>query len=301
MAPTNAIAETIANQFGLAQAPTLLAQRMAIAPIAFTRLQNNGEFHGRTMTVAPDEAFSFQVALAPMAPGDLWISGRHSDLMASAGDTFVFDLAANTVARLPPPYDYLRFRITTATLDELAYDHGLRRVGGLRATPIGSRDPVMHGLALAVLPIFGPTASAPTLFLNSLALAFHAHAMHAYGSIPTGAGSVRSGLAPWQLRRACDYIEAHLDGDPSISDLAKECRLSASHFTRAFRQSCGVSPHRWLLRRRVEQAKRHLLEGELGLAQIALACGFVDQSHLTRVFTRSEGHTPAKWRRLRCN
>jgi transcriptional regulator GlxA family with amidase domain len=134
-----------------------------------------------------------------------------------------------------------------------------------------------------------------------VALAFHAHAMHVYGGIPTGPGSVRSGLAPWQLRRTYNFIEAHLDGDPSISDLAKECGLSASHFARAFRQSCGVSPHRWLLRRRVERAKRLLLEGEQGLAQIALACGFVDQSHLTRVFARSEGHTPAKWRRLRRN
>jgi hypothetical protein len=160
MAPTNAIGKMIANQFGLAQAPTLLVQRRGLAPIALTRLQNNGEFHGRTMTVLPDEAFSFQVALEPMAQGDLWISGRHSDLMAAAGDTFVFDLAASTVARLPPPYDYLRFRITTATLDELADDRGLRRVGGLRATRIGSRDPVMHGLALAVLPIFEQTASA---------------------------------------------------------------------------------------------------------------------------------------------
>jgi AraC-like DNA-binding protein len=301
MAPTDAIAETIANQFGLAQAPTLLVPRKGRSPIAFTRLQNNGEFHGRTMTVPPDEAFSFQVALAPMAPGDLWISGRHSDLMASAGDTFVFDLAASTIARLPPPYDYFRFRITTATLDELACERGLRRVGGLRATRVGSRDPVMHGLALAVLPIFDQTASASMLFLDSVALAFHAHAMHVYGGVPSDLHPIRSGLAPWQLRRTYSFIEAHLDGDPSISDLAKECGLSASHFARAFRQSCGVSPHRWLLARRVERAKRLLLEGERGLAQIALACGFVDQSHLTRVFTRSEGHTPAKWRRLRCN
>ena len=85
----NAIADTIANQFGLAQAPTLLARCGSPAPIAFTRLQNNGEFHGRTMTVPPDAAFSFQVALAPMTAGDLWIGGQRTDLMASESDSKV--------------------------------------------------------------------------------------------------------------------------------------------------------------------------------------------------------------------
>ena len=295
----NAIADTIANQFGLAQAPTLLARCGSPAPIAFTRLQNNGEFHGRTMTVPPDAAFSFQVALAPMTAGDLWIGGQRTDLIASAGDTFVFDLSASTVARLPPPYDYLRFRIPIATLDALAGERGLRRLGGLRALRTGAPDPVMHGLALAILPLFRQAESAPTLFLDAVALAFHAHAMHAYGGVPNGRGRICAGLAPWQLKRACDVIEARLADDPSISDLASECKVSASHFARAFRQASGMPPHRWLMKRRVERAKRLLLEGEQELAQIALACGFVDQSHLTRVFAQFEGQSPGKWRRLR--
>jgi AraC-like DNA-binding protein len=297
----DSIAHTIANQFGLSQAPTLLARRLAPAPIAFTRLQNDGEFHGRTLTVPPDDAFSFQVALAPMATGDLWIRGKRSDLAASGGDTFVFDLSSSTVARLPPPYDYLRFRMPVATLDALAYERGLRRLGGLRATRIGTRDPVMHALSLAVLPIFEQAETPPTLFLESLGLAFHAHAMHAYGGVPASHGEIRLGLAPWQLRRAQGLIEAELDQDPSISDLAKACEMSASHFARAFRRATGTPPHRWLLKRRVERAKQLLLGGEHRLAEIAIACGFVDQSHLTRVFVQFEGLSPGKWRRLRCN
>ena len=122
-----------------------------------------------------------------------------------------------------------------------------------------------------------------------------------HDALPIVTSRNRAGLAPWQIRRAYAFIEAHLDADPSISDLARECRLSASHFARAFRQSVGMTPHHWLMSRRIERAKKFLLEGDLELAQIALACGFVDQSHLTRNFTRHEGYSPGKWRWLRGN
>src|ERR1700744_5926920 len=113
------------------------------------------------------------------------------------------------------------------------------------------------------------------------------------------AGSPRSGLAAWQIRRADEFIEPHLGGDLSVADLAGECGLSASYFARAFRLATGTPPHQWLIKRRIERAKRLLREGSLDLAQIAVACGFADQSHLSRTFARHEGHTPGKWRRVR--
>jgi AraC-like DNA-binding protein len=82
-----------------------------------------------------------------------------------------------------------------------------------------------------------------------------------------------------------------VDADPSIADLAAECRLSPSHFARA---STGTPPHKWLLNRRIDRAKALLLGGGDALSQIALACGFVDQSHFTRVFARSEGLSPGR-------
>jgi methylphosphotriester-DNA--protein-cysteine methyltransferase len=66
---------------------------------------------------------------------------------------------------------------------------------------------------------------------------------------------------------------------------------------RAFRRTLGVAPHNWLLARRVEAAKEKLRDGRLSLLDVALACGFADQSHLTRVFTRMVGISPGAWRR----
>jgi AraC family transcriptional regulator len=294
--------ETVARKFRLQEAPTLLAQRRAASPIAFTRLRGEGTFHGRTIAVPPEEAFAFQVPLAPMPAGEIWIDGIYSKLPAAApGDTFVFNLTTNPIARLTPPYDFLRFYLSVATMDQLAYEAGTHRIGGLRTSSVGIQDSVMRGLALAILAVLQEPSTGSALFLDTIALAFHAHVVHNYGGAPVRGGSVRGGLAPWQLRRAHAFIDAHLDADPSISDLAAECRLSASHFARAFRQATGMSPHRWLMRRRIERAKELLLAGELGLAQIALVCGFVDQSHFTRAFAASEGQSPGKWRRFRYN
>ncbi len=298
---TTKFEDEVARKFRLQQAPTRLAQLQMASPIAFSRLRVEGGHTGRTIAASPDDAFAFQIALAPMSRGEIWIEGKYGKLQASPGDTFVFSLTANPVANLVPPYDFLRFYLPVTTLDQLAYDRGLRRIGGVRTNSVGNPDPTMRGLALSLLPLFENPSAGATLFLDSVALAFHAHVMRAYGDAREGDAAVRAGLMPWQLRRAQAFFDAHLDGDPSLADLARECRLSPSHFARAFRQATGVPPHRWLMRRRVERAKELLLDGDLGLAQIAVACGFSDQSHLTRVFTRHETYGPGKWRRLRRN
>jgi transcriptional regulator GlxA family with amidase domain len=105
------------------------------------------------------------------------------------------------------------------------------------------------------------------------------------------------GLAPWQQRRVTEYMEAHLAEHLCLSLLAQIVRLSATHFSRAFKQSTRVSPHKWLINLRCERAQAMLLEPTLGVADIAMATGFSDQAHFTRVFGRVVGTPPAAWRR----
>jgi AraC family transcriptional regulator len=107
----------------------------------------------------------------------------------------------------------------------------------------------------------------------------------------------RGGLAPWQIKRAEEKLVANLEGNVSVAGLAADCGVSVSHFARGFRQLMGLSPHQWLLRRRVDEAKRLMRNRTLPLAEVALTCGFVDQSHFTRVFTRRIGISPSTWRR----
>jgi AraC family transcriptional regulator len=123
------------------------------------------------------------------------------------------------------------------------------------------------------------------------------HVAQTYGGMRPVSRPVRGGLAPWQERRAKEVLSANLDGGVPLKEVARECRLSVSHFSRAFRRSMGVAPHNWLLMRRVEVAKEKLRNTDLSLSDVALACGFADQSHLTRVFTGTVGVSPGAWRR----
>ncbi|MBT2186021.1 helix-turn-helix domain-containing protein [Sphingobium nicotianae] len=86
----------------------------------------------------------------------------------------------------------------------------------------------------------------------------------------------------------------------TIPEIARACRLSVSHFKRAFSNTVGVSPYNWFLLARVERAKFLLSETAMSLAEIALECGFVDQSHFTNTFVRKTGNTPYRWRRNAC-
>jgi AraC-like DNA-binding protein len=155
----------------------------------------------------------------------------------------------------------------------------------------------MHGLATALLDRIESPSEHSTLFIDHIALAFHAHITDRYCDAASNAPAVSLGqLAPWQLRRSIDFIIAHLDGDPTIAELAAQCGLSPGYFARAFRRTTGVSAHQWLMRKRVERAQELLLRGRLGLAEVALICGFVDQSHFSRVFAKLNGMSPGRWR-----
>lgn len=109
----------------------------------------------------------------------------------------------------------------------------------------------------------------------------------------------RGGLAPWQLRRVCDAMEAQIDADIGLDMLAEIAGCSQSHFSRAFKQSAGMSPFRWLLERRIDRAKALLSDPRQGLAEIALAVGFAAQPQFTTAFRRATGTTPGHWRRQR--
>jgi AraC family transcriptional regulator len=292
--------KAVARKFRLEKAPTLFAHRERPSPMAFTRLRALGTFRGATLATPPEEAFTFQIAAGAMPAGEIWIDGRHRKLPAAApGDTFVFNLGSYPTANLVPPFDFLRFYLPSITMEQLAYERGLRRIGSLRASSVGLQDPVLQGLAHVLLPLLENVPTCGTLFLDALALAFHAHVIHAYGNVRGSGTSAQPGLAPWQLRRVDAYIESHLGDDPSLADLANECALSSGYFARAFGASTGMSPHRWLMKRRVERAKELLLVGKLELAEIAAVCGFFDQSHFNRVFAGFEGCAPGKWRRQR--
>jgi len=108
--------------------------------------------------------------------------------------------------------------------------------------------------------------------------------------------AARSGLPPSRLRRISEHVDRHLEGPLALAELARLANLSVFHFARSFKESTGLSPHQYVLRRRVERAKQLLSGTSLNLAEIALRCGFSNPSHFTQAFRQISGVTPTCWR-----
>jgi transcriptional regulator of acetoin/glycerol metabolism len=106
----------------------------------------------------------------------------------------------------------------------------------------------------------------------------------------------RGGLPPGAMRRVREYVETHISESIDLAALAGIAGLSLYHFARAFKQSAGVTPHHYLVQRRVERAQEMLARTELSLSEIALAAGFSDQSHFARHFRQMLGMTPGQFR-----
>jgi AraC family transcriptional regulator len=288
----------IGDRFQVGHPPTILARTSSVSPIGFTRIKNERAAHFRTEDMPTENAFAIHVQLQPSSM-DLWIDGKHKPATThTPGATFLFDLRSDTVCEIHSSFDNLRFYISQASLDELAFDQGMRATTGLILSTWGSQDKVLFGLANALLDQVERADERSALFIDHVALAFHAHVIETYGNVAVPARPGPGKLSPWQLRRVLDFMGAHLNDDPTIGELAQECGLSSGYFARAFRLTIGVTPHQWLVRKRVERARALLLRSALGLADIAVMCGFVDQSHFTRVFARFEGDSPGRWRKI---
>lgn len=135
------------------------------------------------------------------------------------------------------------------------------------------------------------------LFTEGWALQALAYVARASRTIKASCIGTSSGLAPWQLRRAQDMFRSDLSDNLSLSSVAQACRLSVSHFARAFKGSTGLPPHQWVLATRIEMARGLLISSDTPLVEIAGMCGFADQSHFSRVFARIMGTSPGAWRR----
>jgi len=104
------------------------------------------------------------------------------------------------------------------------------------------------------------------------------------------------GLTHTRLQQVLDYIQTHLDRDLSLAELAEVINISPTYFASLFKQAIEISPHQYVIQRRVERAKVMLSKTDLAIADIALQVGFSSQSHLNQQFKRLTGMTPKQVR-----
>ncbi|MBW4462692.1 MAG: AraC family transcriptional regulator [Nodosilinea sp. WJT8-NPBG4] len=134
------------------------------------------------------------------------------------------------------------------------------------------------------------------LLVDSLKTTLAIHLLRHYCTTQPRLASITGGLSQAQRNQVKAYVDAHLHQELTLVELAAIARLSPAYFARLFKHSEGITPHQYILQRRVERAQFWLRHSPLGLAEIAAKVGFCDQSHLTRWFKRLAGATPTQFR-----
>jgi AraC family transcriptional regulator len=260
---------------------------------------STGSYVTETFGSTPSYLWALQLKDFPQANG--WRDGRHYDQpRLPAGRGRILDLRHDWQAEVTSSFNDIHLNISQTALDELADESGLAQIDINPPSPLLSvKDETLRHLALSLAPAFRRPTELSALFAGHVAAAAAIHLAETYGTAGSTREHIQGGLAPWQFRRVRDLMLTCLDADIDLAMLAAAAGLSPGHFAKAFKRAVGVPPHRWLLRQRVSRAQEMLLKTDEPLTAIALSCGFADQSHLTRVFTKAVGIAPAAWRRLR--
>jgi AraC family transcriptional regulator len=273
-----------------------LEQRGGLA-LAVTQLSCPRTERERTAPIPSEAAFSILHQRSDLQRHACWLGGkqRYCDSF-SAGTVSVIDLRDAPQWEFTGPLEALQFYVPRRALDDFAHEHRAPAIETLKWRH-DIPDATVSSLSSLLLSALDQPAGSNDLVLDHLSLSLLSHFAQSYGGLRTPRASAEGRLAPWQERRAKEIMRARLASQITIADIASECRLTPSHFARAFRRSTGRAPHQYLSDLRVEEAKRLLLGSPLPLADIALICGFGDQSYFTRVFSRLVGTSPGAWRR----
>jgi AraC-like DNA-binding protein len=289
----------MARYFHLSKPPSLLISPPSKPQIAITRLASQNGLPDQTASIPREKAFVVSIHLTPASNQgcEIWEDGRHSRITAwPAGGVGIYDLESNPRTRNRGPVDWVHYHIPRSTLDEFTEDVEIPSIDGFRCQH-GIFDQVLHQMTQMILPSLTAPAVSSELFLDYFRLLLCAHITQRYAPSPEAIKTYRGGLAPWQKRRAAELLRENLDGQIGLADLAHECGLSVSHFTRSFKRSFGTSAHHYLILQRIELAKSLLSTSPSVLPQVALQAGFPDQASFSRTFKAVVGIPPGQWRR----
>jgi AraC family transcriptional regulator len=160
-------------------------------------------------------------------------------------------------------------------------------------------DFLIQHIGLALLAEADSETPAGRLYADSLIQTLTLHLLKDYSTAKYAAEHLNGGLSGYRLRRVKDFINANLEEDLSLSEIASVADLSQYHFARAFRKTTGLTPQQYLMQQRIERAKELLAKDDLPIVEISLLTGFKNQSHFTTLFRKFTKLTPKLWRELK--
>ncbi len=260
---------------------------------------SHNEFHVSLLTDPPglfevpgQEETRVSIHVGPPVEISCHRAGHHYRGTSIHGDIHVIPAATPSVWEVKGDDTFLTMRVSPALLNRVAKELGLDPDGIEIRNRFQARDTQLENIGWALSEEMKCGYPCGQLYYDSLAVAVATRLICYHSSKSVDIKRPNKRLSDRRLRQVFDYIEDNIAGNISLGDLAAVVGLSVSHFKVLFREAVDLSPHQYLIRRRVERAKNLLGEGKLSICQIATESGFAHQSHLARHMRRVLGVTP---------
>jgi AraC family transcriptional regulator len=272
-------------------APLLSSEALGWEKIALYRFRNPKRWQ---MHQPPLACHFIAAHLANPSKLSMRLNGRWQRGRTTPGEVIIMAAGCENAWEWDGEIDELHLCLNTDVLEGAATELSNRPAE--LVSSISLHDPWIYQIALRLMAEVQSPGAGSRLFgdLMAQALALQLLRSHTPGSPCTT--PERRAISRAKLQRALDYIAANLAQDISLDDIAGAAAVSPFHFAHGFKQATGLSPHQYVIRQRIEQAKTMLRHQDDPIAQIALSVGFANQSHFTTAFKRHCGMTPKAYR-----
>lgn len=238
------------------------------------------------------------ISLSEGYPGEMsTASGFRIRGPLTRGSVCVLPSGLAHTARLEGASEHLALYLDPAVIQRAAAEAHIS--GSIEVVERCTRnDLVISSIGMALFAELESAGLSGRLYAESLANVLAIHLLRHYTTSASLVPRFSGGLSGQRLRQVKDFIEANYANDLRLEELAHEAGISSFHFAREFKKSTGTTPHQYLIKYRIEQAKLLLAESELPLTEVGLRSGFSHQSHFTRLFHRLTGTTPQSYRHM---
>ena len=229
------------------------------------------------------------------------VGGQHETVYSLPGDLAIYPAHLSQKFRWDKEVEFFNLFLEPSFLTQVGYDifgnDHLELIPHLAAL----FDPLVQQIGFALKKSLEIDGENSNFYADSMAHALAVHLLSRYSTNSRQIKIVTGSFTQQQWKQIVGFIEANLDRNISLTELAQIVRLSPYHFAHLFKKSTGISPHQYIIHCRIERAKQLLVLGNLSIAEIAQTIGFASQGHLTYHFKRIVGATPNIFRRDRKN
>lgn len=247
--------------------------------------------HQHTMHVL---AYSSDGSSEP-SQGDRWLDGKMGHETRYSGDIAVIPMGVPHRCNWSASVEFTILAIEPDLLQHVG--HGVLKGDRIELIPqfMNRQDGLIQGIFTTLKEELAANQWGSDLLIDSLKIMLAIHLLRHYCTVQPEPIKSSHRLSKSVLRQVTDYINENLHQNLKVIELSAIAQLSPYHFLRQFKQTIGITPHQYILHRRIETAKQLLQQRELSIAEIAIRTGFSDQSHLTRCFKRRFGVTPKQF------